>query len=126
MAIPRRYDDSSEREQGDLSSCEGRSSVWTCNNSQSLPGQTLSHFEWYQKSGRPKITEVLSPRVLGHFCTYIEIHLLASFPNGLFLKHLPWLHNMLVKPLEMRNHKAKVPGLGNESKPAVIQECKVG
>lgn len=59
----------------------------------------------------------------------IDVHLLALFPNGVFLEYFPWLDDLLVKPLKIENGMARVPSeprLGIEFKPEAIWEYKVG
>jgi L-alanine-DL-glutamate epimerase-like enolase superfamily enzyme len=75
------------------------------------------------------LAESFNVRVASHFYKEIDIHLLASMPNGLFLEYFPWLDSFLVKPLQIENGMAKVPnepGLSIEFRPEAIRESKVG
>jgi L-alanine-DL-glutamate epimerase-like enolase superfamily enzyme len=75
------------------------------------------------------VAESFNARVASHFYKEIDVHLLASIPNGLFLEYFPWLDELLVKPLQIENGMAKVPnepGLSTEFRPEAIREYKVG
>jgi len=71
------------------------------------------------------LAETFHLRVASHFYKEIDIHVLASVRNGLFLEFFPWLDDLLINPLEIVNGIAKVPqrpGLGVEFKPEAIRE----
>jgi L-alanine-DL-glutamate epimerase-like enolase superfamily enzyme len=71
------------------------------------------------------LAETFHLRVASHFYKEIDIHVLASVRNGLFLEFFPWLDDLLINPLEIVNGVAKVPqrpGLGVEFKPEAIRE----
>jgi L-alanine-DL-glutamate epimerase-like enolase superfamily enzyme len=73
--------------------------------------------------------EAFHCKVAAHFYKEIDIHLMASISNGLFLEYFPWLDDLLVNPLEISGGMAKAPnrpGLGIEFKPEAIKRYKVG
>lgn len=71
------------------------------------------------------LAETFHLRVASHFYKEIDVHVLASVRNGLFLEFFPWLDDLLASPLEIANGIVKVPqrpGLGLEFKPEAIRE----
>lgn len=73
------------------------------------------------------LAEAFNRQVAPHFYKEIDVHLLASINNGLFLEYLPWLDDLLIHPLEIVNGMAIVPirpGLSLEFKPEAIREYK--
>ena len=74
------------------------------------------------------LAEAFNVRVAMHFYKELDIHVMASIPNGLFLEYFPWLDSLLVHPLEVVDGIAKVPqrpGLGVEFKPDAIREYRL-
>ncbi|MGH9455726.1 MAG: mandelate racemase/muconate lactonizing enzyme family protein, partial [Terriglobia bacterium] len=74
------------------------------------------------------LAEAFNLRVAMHFYKELDIHVMASIPNGLFLEYFPWLDDLLVHPLEVVDGIAKVPqrpGLGVEFKPEAIKEYRL-
>ena len=74
------------------------------------------------------LAEAFGQSVAPHFYKEIDVHLLASINNGLFLEYFPWLDDLLVHPLEIANGMAKVPerpGLGLEFKADAVREYRV-
>jgi L-alanine-DL-glutamate epimerase-like enolase superfamily enzyme len=74
------------------------------------------------------LAEAFNLQVATHFYKEIDIHLLASLRNGLFLEYFPWIDDLLVSPLEIAGGMARVPegpGLSLELKPEAIQEYQV-
>lgn len=75
------------------------------------------------------LAEIYHLRVASHFYKEIDIHVLASVRNGLYLEYFSWLDELLINPLEIVNGVAKVPqrpGLGIEFKPEAIREFAAG
>lgn len=73
------------------------------------------------------LAEAFNRQVAPHFYKEIDVHLLASINNGLFLEYFPWLDDLLIHPLEIVNGMAIVPirpGLSLEFKPEAIREYK--
>ena len=73
------------------------------------------------------LAEAFHRQVAPHFYKEIDVHLLASINNGLFLEYFPWLDDLLTHPLEIVNGMANVParpGLSLEFKPEAIQEYR--
>lgn len=73
------------------------------------------------------LAEAFHRQVAPHFYKEIDVHLLASINNGLFLEYFPWLDDLLAHPLEIVNGMANVPvrpGLSLEFKPEAIQEYR--
>lgn len=74
------------------------------------------------------LAEAFNRRVATHFYKELDIHVMASIPNALFLEYFDWLDGLLVNPLEVVEGIAKVPqrpGLGVEFKPEAIKEYQV-
>lgn len=74
------------------------------------------------------IAEAFNLKVATHFYKEIDVHILASLRNGLFLEFFPWLDDLLVNPLEIVGGMALVPerpGLSLELKPEAIKEYRV-
>ena len=75
------------------------------------------------------LAENYNLRIASHFYKEIDVHVLASIRNGLFLEYFPWLDDLLVNPLKIVDGMAVVPeqpGLGLELKPEAISEYQVG
>jgi len=74
------------------------------------------------------LASAFNVRVASHFYKEIDVQLMASIPNGVFLEFFPWLDELLVTPLEIVAGVAKVPrgpGLSIEFKPEAIKEYKI-
>jgi L-alanine-DL-glutamate epimerase-like enolase superfamily enzyme len=74
------------------------------------------------------LVEAFHARVAPHFYKEIDIHLVSSIRNGIFLEYFAWLDGLLVNPLEVIGGRAKAPerpGLSLEFKPEAIKEYRV-
>jgi L-alanine-DL-glutamate epimerase-like enolase superfamily enzyme len=75
------------------------------------------------------LAQAFNRQLAPHFYKEVDVHLLASINNGLFLEYFPWLDDLLTHPLEIVNGMASVPvrpGLSLEFKPEAILEYKAG
>lgn len=75
------------------------------------------------------LAETYNLRVASHFYKEIDVHVLASARNGLYLEYFPWLDDLLLHPLKIVQGMAvapELPGLSLELKPEAIKEYQVG
>ncbi len=75
------------------------------------------------------LAEAYNAHVAPHFYKEIDIHLVTSARNGIFIEYFPWLDDLLVNPLKVESGMALAPsdpGMGLEFKPEAIREYKVG
>ena len=66
--------------------------------------------------------------VAPHFYKEIDIHMMATVRNGLYLEYVGWLDDLLVNPLQVANGMAIVPtepGMSLEFKPEALWEYRV-
>jgi L-alanine-DL-glutamate epimerase-like enolase superfamily enzyme len=74
------------------------------------------------------LAEAYHAQVAPHFYKEIDVHLVASARNGIFIEYFPWLDDLLVHPLVISSGMAIAPshpGVGLEFKPEAIREYKV-
>jgi L-alanine-DL-glutamate epimerase-like enolase superfamily enzyme len=73
------------------------------------------------------MAEAFNRQLAPHFYKEIDVHVLASISNGLFLEYFPWLDDLLIHPLKIVDGMANVPvrpGLSLEFKPEAIREYR--
>jgi L-alanine-DL-glutamate epimerase-like enolase superfamily enzyme len=74
------------------------------------------------------LAEAFNRLVAPHFYKEIDVHVLATVRNGLFLEYFSWLDDLLVHPLVVADGVARVPqepGLGISFKPEAVREYLV-
>ena len=75
------------------------------------------------------LADAFERRVAPHFYKEIDIHMMATVHNGLYLQYFGWLDDLPMNPLQVTNEMAIVPiasGMSLEFKPEAMRGYQVG